>query len=174
MRRPSGNQRGIDEEDSNEVSCTGFEPSPLDTQISSWPDRCELNAILEPSGEYCATRSSRVEAISFSAVLGLSPTDSCARQMSMFQFPTPYTRRFPCREMVGEKPCSPIEARGCGSLERDIGTLHSLASRSQGWLTVQMISCPSEVQAGLSTHGCGSSRSCSSPAGRQSSESGST
>ena len=43
------------------VSCVGFEPSALATQISMLPERVDSKAILLPSGENCGLKSTRVE-----------------------------------------------------------------------------------------------------------------
>src|SRR5262249_36832021 len=80
--RPSGNQRGEPERASNEVSCTGLEPSLLHIQTSLFPERSEGNTTFEPSGEYCGSPSGYVEAISFTAGLFLPGPDISARQMS--------------------------------------------------------------------------------------------
>src|SRR5262245_31669267 len=46
-----------------EVSCTGFEPSASEIQISWVPDRVDEKAICFPSGEYRGIPSRRVEEI---------------------------------------------------------------------------------------------------------------
>ena len=162
-RLPSGNQRGDPELDCNEVNCTGFEPSPLQSQISEWPDRFELNTIFEPSEEYRAESSPRVEAISFTGALNLARPDTSVRQMSWSAVQCAYTRRFPWREMVGCTSSGPTEAKGCGFSAPDKGTLHSLPS-PQRWPAKQTISWPFPVQAGLRTDGWEKSRCRSSPA----------
>src|SRR5262249_35799500 len=83
IRAPSGDQRGHPAMAApSDVNCTAPDPSLLHTQTSSPPERCEMNAIFLPSGEYCGLRSLRVEAISATAspALPLGP-ESSTRQM---------------------------------------------------------------------------------------------
>src|SRR2546428_5436193 len=66
MLSPSGDQRGVPENASSEVNCTGFEPSLSHTQISLFPSRLErpdVKAIFLPSGENAGSWSARVEVI---------------------------------------------------------------------------------------------------------------
>src|SRR5437588_11761548 len=64
IRSPSADHRGVvTRRPPNEVNWTGFDPSPLHTQISGWPERSDTKATLLPSGENCGSLSSRVEEI---------------------------------------------------------------------------------------------------------------
>ena len=52
MRSPSGDQRGVvTSGPPKEVNWTEFEPSLSHTQISGFPERSDIKAILLPSGE---------------------------------------------------------------------------------------------------------------------------
>src|ERR1700682_5145869 len=73
---PSGDQRGVPvSAPRKDVSARGCAPELSQTQISSLPDRSDRNAILLPSGEYCALVSCLVEKMSFSGRWTGSPAE---------------------------------------------------------------------------------------------------
>src|SRR6266571_3427870 len=73
---PSGDHFGVPVEGAlNEVSCTGFEASLADIQISSLPVRSEAKAIFFPSGEKSISNCVRVEEINL--VGALRGPDQC-------------------------------------------------------------------------------------------------
>jgi len=66
------------------VSCTGSEPSLLQTQISNLPERFDLNTIFLPSGEYSGSSSSLVEKMSLPGWCAFLPAIGVpARQISL-------------------------------------------------------------------------------------------
>jgi len=65
------------------VIWTGFEPSLSHTQISQFPERFDVNAILLPSGENSGAESSRVEEMK-----GVSPFSDPAL-FTLFVFEPP-------------------------------------------------------------------------------------
>src|SRR5439155_16865660 len=71
----------------NEVSCTGFEPSLADIQISSLPVRSEPKAIFFPSGEKSISNCVRVEEINLVGPLrGPDQFGPAVRQTFKFTF----------------------------------------------------------------------------------------
>jgi hypothetical protein len=68
IQRLSGDQRGLPTtEPPKEVNWTGSRPLLSQVQISIDPPREEANATFFPSGEYCGSNSTSVEAMNFSA-----------------------------------------------------------------------------------------------------------
>ena len=82
MVRPSGDQRELEVfAPPNEVIWVASEPSAFATQISSVPDRVEVNVILVPSAEKSGLWSSKVEAIRMSGASAVGEGGSGKRQM---------------------------------------------------------------------------------------------
>src|SRR6516225_5649347 len=86
IQPPSGDQWGVPVTGPpNDVSCTGFEPSLLHTQISKLPERSDMKAIRFPSGENCSSVCTRGDEISsVGGPPGVSERGPGARQILSF------------------------------------------------------------------------------------------
>ncbi len=96
MLFPSGAQRGEAVSGApSEVNCTAFKPSRSHFQISMSPERFDRNAMLLPSGEYCASFSPLEEAINLTAG-PVAPSVMGRLTRQMFKSPSPVVyARFP-------------------------------------------------------------------------------
>ena len=101
---PSGDQSGTPTwGPPKKVNCRGFEPSLSQIQTSRLPDREETKTILFPSGEYCGSKFSPVEAINLVGG-ALLPFDWGTSYLQMFELNSVcvYARRRPSRESEGK------------------------------------------------------------------------